>query len=203
MPLKLKCPKCGKSLTAPDSLMGKSAPCPGCGTTINVSAPPPAPVPSSEPILEPEPVPTQGVDSDSGEIPFADEPVRPRMPMAPPAPPPVPAPGTAGDNQPRRPCPRCGEMIPIRAMKCRFCGAIFDPNLQKIEYAKSKSADPADDDLTGGEWVLAILCSTIGCIMGIVWMLQGKPKGKKMFLVSLIASFVWGVIRFMAQTSGR
>jgi len=52
-----------------------------------------------------------------------------------------------------------------------------------------------------GEWVLAILCSGIGCIMGIVWMIQGKPKGKKMFLISLVMQFVWGAVRAAIEAS--
>ena len=45
------------------------------------------------------------------------------------------------------------------------------------------------------EWVIAILCSGIGCIVGIVWMIQGKPKGKKMFLVSFCMQILWGIVR--------
>jgi predicted RNA-binding Zn-ribbon protein involved in translation (DUF1610 family) len=30
----------------------------------------------------------------------------------------------------RRPCPECGEMIVAGAAKCRFCNAIFDPQLK-------------------------------------------------------------------------
>ena len=29
------------------------------------------------------------------------------------------------------------------------------------------------------EIIVAILCSGIGCVDGIVWMIQGKPKGKR------------------------
>ena len=37
----------------------------------------------------------------------------------------------ASAEPPRRPCPRCGEMIPIGAAKCRFCDAIFDEKLRR------------------------------------------------------------------------
>ena len=50
--------------------------------------------------------------------------------------------------------------------------------------------------MSTGDWVAAILCSGIGCIAGIVWMIQGKPKGKKMFLISLCMNFFWGLVRF-------
>jgi hypothetical protein len=60
--------------------------------------------------------------------------------------------------------------------------------------------DP-DSELTAGDWVLCILCSGIGCIVGIVYMTQGKPKGGKMFGISLAASFVWFLIRVLLTAS--
>ena len=38
---------------------------------------------------------------------------------------------TPSAGEQRQPCPECGEMIIVGAAKCRFCGAIFDPNLKK------------------------------------------------------------------------
>jgi hypothetical protein len=98
----------------------------------------------------------------------------------------------------------CGEMIPVNAVTCRFCHEIFDPQLKK-QAAKSKkmmtAGGDADDDLSTGEWVIAILCSGIGCICGIIWMIQGKPKGKKMFAVSFVAGVVWSIIRGVIESS--
>ncbi|HKB42380.1 MAG TPA: hypothetical protein VKD72_38495, partial [Gemmataceae bacterium] len=39
----------------------------------------------------------------------------------------LPSPGveTGGEDEARRPCPMCGEMIIASAVKCRFCGEIF------------------------------------------------------------------------------
>ncbi len=97
----------------------------------------------------------------------------------------------------RRPCPMCGEMILANAAKCRFCGEVFDPTLKK---AKSKNYAPGDDELTTGEIVMAILCSGIGCIIGLVWIIEGKPKGMKMFGISVMMVIVWNVFRyFMVQ----
>jgi hypothetical protein len=99
----------------------------------------------------------------------------------------------------RKPCPMCGEMIQANAVKCRYCGEIFDPLLRA--QAK-KASSPGDADLSVFEWVIAILCSGIGCIVGIVYIVQGKPKGKKMLIVSLCMQFFWaavrGVIEFLA-----
>jgi hypothetical protein len=109
----------------------------------------------------------------------------------------APSSGEAAND--RRPCPMCGEMIPIDAAKCRFCGEVFDPELRRIEK-KKKGPDP-DADLSAGEWVVAILCSGIGCICGIIWMIQGKPKGAKMFGVSLLFAFIWGVLNAVLKTA--
>jgi predicted RNA-binding Zn-ribbon protein involved in translation (DUF1610 family) len=100
-------------------------------------------------------------------------------------------PATKGEDEGRKPCPMCGEMILQDAAKCRFCGEIFDPELRKSQ----KKVNPGDSDMSTGEYVLAFVCSGIGCIMGVIYMIQGKPKGLKMFLISLGMSVVWTLIR--------
>lgn len=177
MPIKTTCPLCGKTLTAPDTAAGRRGKCPHCGASITLpAAETPIDILEAEPVdaaqtLTPPPLPI------AGDIPLAG----------------TSQPGPA--EEARRPCPRCGESIAVRALKCRFCGAIFDPKLAQAEAAQKRGASPGDDDLTVGEWVLAILCSGIGCILGIVWMCQGKPKGKKMFFVSLAVALIWTAIR--------
>jgi predicted RNA-binding Zn-ribbon protein involved in translation (DUF1610 family) len=94
----------------------------------------------------------------------------------------------------RRPCPMCGEMILRKAAKCRYCGEIFDKTLA-ISEGRSKDGG----DMTTGDWVVAIICSGIGCIAGIVWMIQGKRKGTKMFLVSLGMVIFWSAVRFVLE----
>jgi hypothetical protein len=66
-----------------------------------------------------------------------------------------------------------------------------------LSYATPKKMSVAygtDDDMSTVDWVLAIVCSGIGCIMGIIYIIQGKPKGKKMLLVSLACGFLWNVV---------
>jgi hypothetical protein len=60
-----------------------------------------------------------------------------------------------------------------------------------------------DSELTGAELAIAILCSGIGCIMGFVFLVQGKPKAGKMILISLACSLGWGVVRFLITQSMR
>ncbi len=79
----------------------------------------------------------------------------------------------------------------------------MDPNLPpsqnpyaapSIEAPRRPSKD--DSNLGTTDWILAILCSGIGCIMGIIWMIQGKPKGSKMLGVSILAAIFWNIVRF-------
>jgi hypothetical protein len=209
MPISMQCPTCGKKLNAPDSAAGKRARCPQCKTIVTLPSPGGAP---AEEVLEAEPVQAPA-PADPDALGFGDEPAAPAppplpsggfgdsgdIPLAPDAAPP-PA-GAPGGDQPRRPCPMCGEMIPVSAVQCRFCHEIFDPALKKAQKKKMAVATDGDDDLSTGEWVVAILCSGIGCICGIIWMIQGKPKGKKMFAVSFVAAVVWSVIRGVLESA--
>jgi predicted RNA-binding Zn-ribbon protein involved in translation (DUF1610 family) len=108
---------------------------------------------------------------------------------------------TEGDgDERRRPCPMCGELIREEAVRCRYCGEELDESGPRPRRRR-RSRSNADSDLSAGDWVLAILCSGIGCIVGIVWMIQGKPKGTKMFGVSLAMQVVWGIVRFAIEAA--
>jgi predicted RNA-binding Zn-ribbon protein involved in translation (DUF1610 family) len=106
------------------------------------------------------------------------------------------------DQEDRMSCPMCGEMIKRGAAKCRYCGEIFDPIL-KAQTAKLSSSEGRDADLSFAEWMVAILCSGIGCIFGIVWIIQGKPKGTKMLLVSLGMQFFWFLVQLAIQSANQ
>jgi predicted RNA-binding Zn-ribbon protein involved in translation (DUF1610 family) len=180
MPISFSCPQCGKNLKAPDNAAGKSSKCPGCGSPVTC----PEPVYDAELVDAPlggmDPYADLGTDEGYGVVgPAADAPGAPE--------------GPAGEA--RRPCPMCGEMIVVGAAKCRYCGEIFDPALKKSKTKGRKGRGGDDENLTTSEIVVAILCSGIGCIMGLVWMIQGKPKGGKMLGISIIAGIVGGVIR--------
>jgi hypothetical protein len=89
-------------------------------------------------------------------------------------------------------------MIVVGAAKCRFCNAVFDPRL-KLKAAKKYG--PEDENLSAGDWVFCILCGGIACIVGIVYAVQGKPKGMKMVGVSLVAGVIGGIIRALIEMS--
>jgi DNA-directed RNA polymerase subunit M/transcription elongation factor TFIIS len=173
VPIQVTCPSCQGMFNAPDTAAGKRAKCPKCGGVIEI----PTPAVGDEVFDAEEEVRSPFTDED-----FDVEPP-PQLP--------------AGDD--RKPCPMCGEMIQKDAVKCRYCGEVFDPVLRKKEL-KSRKHTQVDEDMTTGDWVVAIICSGIGCIAGIIWMIQGKPKGKKMILVSFLASLVWSAIRVILET---
>lgn len=58
-------------------------------------------------------------------------------------------------------------------------------------------AEPAtkDTDLTIGDWVICVLCSGAGCIVGIIRAIQGKPNARKMIGLSIFWMFVWAFIK--------
>lgn len=102
----------------------------------------------------------------------------------------------------RKSCSACGEMIKKKAAVCRFCGETFDGRARS-KSKRSRGGSDIDDDMSVGDWVVAILCSGIGCIAGIVWMIQGKKKGPKMFGVSLVVGILWGIIRATIEAGNR
>ncbi len=178
MSITVNCESCGAVLRTKDSMAGKMAKCPHCGERVQI------PAAAADDVFEAEEV-GGGGDFDFGGL--------------------DPNAGSAAEEGDRKPCPACGEMIMRKAAKCRYCGEIFDPGLKRRSKKSRSGSRHADEDadMTGGDWVVAILCSGIGCILGIVWMVQGKPKGAKMFGVSLLFSILGGVIRVIIESAGR
>lgn len=176
MSISVKCEECGKTLKAPDSAAGKKAKCPQCGSVVKIP----------EAIYEAEEVSEEASNTEE-EDPFGgiDSYDSPAVP-----------------GEKRKPCPACGEMIVAGAAKCRYCGEIFDAKLKKATKKKKSKSGDAGDDMSTGDWVVAILCSNIGCIAGIVWMIQGKSKGGKMILVSIVANICWFVVGFIIGLVG-
>jgi hypothetical protein len=192
MPINVKCPGCGKQLQVPDGLAGKPCRCPSCGTVMTA----PEEVFEAEAVARPEPEPGRrpepepGPREDPGGIRRGEDVYGVRE---------EPAPGPGGPEE-RTPCPMCGELIMPNAAMCRFCGEVFDETLRRAEQKKKGGTDA---DMTTGDWLLAILCSGIGCIFGIVWMIQGKPKGGKMLGVSFLFAIFWNIVRFAVEASMR
>lgn len=175
MAIRLTCTGCGKVLGAKEENVGQKVKCPMCGAIMTV----PGEVLDAEAVQPgppPKPMDTYGVTPERETV----APLR-------------------EDRDDRQPCPACGEMIKSAAVKCRFCGEIFDETLRRAER---KKVTAEDTDLAPIDWVLCILCAGVGCIVGIVYMIQGKPKGGKMVGISLLFAFLWNVLSFVLLQGG-
>ena len=67
------------------------------------------------------------------------------------------------------------------------------PNVNVVTPPK-----PTDSgDLTAIDWVIVVLCSGIGCIIGIIRLIQGKPSGGKMLGMSVLFIVIWTIVRIV------
>ena len=68
-----------------------------------------------------------------------------------------------------------------------------------LGYQSPQPPQRPDDnpDLTPVDWLIAILCSGIGCIIGIIRLIQGKKNGGKMLGISLLFVVIWNIVRFI------
>ena len=129
MTIVFNCPGCDSKMQAPENLAGRQARCPSCQTVVTVP----------EKVFEAEEV--------------ASYPAEPPRPRPRPVEEPLADPNEVAEEE-QRPCPMCGEMIQARALKCRFCGEIFDPALRR------RSGSPAQQRTirslmngVGGLWI--------------------------------------------------
>lgn len=119
MSIQVICPSCAAMFNAPDNAAGKRAKCPKCSGTIPI----PGRLVAAEVVDAQEDLAASPTDADSDAM-------APAIAVA-----------TTGE---RKPCPKCGEMIQKVALKCRFCGEVFDPAL--VAYQRSmRSQRPGTD----------------------------------------------------------
>jgi predicted RNA-binding Zn-ribbon protein involved in translation (DUF1610 family) len=79
------------------------------------------------------------------------------------------------DEEKRRPCPMCGESILADAVKCRYCGEIFDEDLERVERKKKKKKRRPT-----APGIALIVLGTIGLlamILSIISQPNGPPQG--------------------------
>ena len=166
MPIKMNCPSCGKTLTAPDTAAGKKAKCPACAATMIV----PAGVYDAEEIgaASPEPAPPPA-EYGTTDDPFGAFPPQSSADAAAP-----------GEEPARRPCPMCGELIIAGAAKCRFCGAVFDPRLRtsaSLQRGQSYQGFAITSMVLG---IIALFTGCFGIVFGIVAIIFSSVAGNGM-----------------------
>jgi predicted RNA-binding Zn-ribbon protein involved in translation (DUF1610 family) len=166
--IRVKCPACGSSMTAPDTAMGKKASCPKCGQKLLITRPNPTMM--TAPVPEPPPIPAPpSISLEPYRPPYQPPPEPPPeampfvLPVAQPAPQPAPQPmpqpsqwdfsqaeeppppqHDRRDDYDRRPPRRAGEF------RCPFCGTNARPYIRK--------------KISTGGWVLFVVL-LIGCFL--------------------------------------
>jgi hypothetical protein len=173
---------------APDNAAGKTARCPKCGGAIQI----PTPAPEPE-ILEAEEAPMAGFTDEDFEIEK-----------------PVDLPAATGD---RRPCPMCGEMIQKDAIKCRFCGEVFDATLARAERRRAPGPLPGESEADSAKRmaaessnrtsaILLFVTGLLGCfspilvVYGIVFLVQ-RPypfANKGLAIAGTILHGIWTLV---------
>ncbi len=203
------CPNCRTKITAPDHAAGRKAKCPSCGAIMML----PAPVHDAETFdhgLQSSPSASGPLSAPMGSgisdlLDETDEmyslqtspasgPQSPSNPFGQGVQPSMVDPGL-----PRRPCPACGEMIIMSALKCDYCGELLDPGLKR---RSRRGGGGLDEEFTGLDWVLALLLTGIGCIIGVIWTIEGKPKGPKMLGICLVVAVLKNSLIFLALLAG-
>jgi hypothetical protein len=64
-------------------------------------------------------------------------------------------------------------------------------------------ADKTNDDLSTVDWILCILCSGIGCIIGIIRLVQGKSSGAKMIGISIAFAILWNIVGYAIRMANQ
>jgi hypothetical protein len=137
------CPSCNATLKTAESSAGKRAKCPKCAGVIQI---PELAAPVDEYELDTE--------TNVGGA-FSDDELAGGPPIA----------------ADRRPCPACGELIPKKAIKCRFCGEIFDHSMRGVIGSASGAGDVSDPGWLKVRSGLSILYNCIIIIFIVVFVM--------------------------------
>lgn len=208
-----KCTGCGQVVTIPAASQPKpSAPgqgqpsAPGQGKPSAPSQPASAPPPSAQP-----PAPAAGAGQGSF-LNFLDEELKDT----------TYAPVEANTRR----CPGCGKAIPLTSVLCIHCGYHFEKGKQlktihegpeespfqapqsggkpgtksrKAPRARSGGSGSSEDNLEATDILLCVCCTNIACIVAIVYLITGNPRGGKMLMLAIAIQVFWFIVGFVAQ----
>ncbi len=201
MKITFPCTRCGKTLKAREGAVGRTRKCPICATRVTC----PAPAYTGQ-ILEAEVVDAEVVDA---EVMATAAPAYHSPAVAPYAglddggayEVVAPRPGGSSQVEPRRPCPMCGETILASAVKCRFCGEVFDAMLKKGKKTGKRSSrrsgrsDPAAVRDLGVGIFLMVLGFGLTAFSRANPIPQSNGGGRYLIFTGLIFGGIGGIIK--------
>src|SRR5262249_3412376 len=179
MKITFPCTGCGRTLKGRPDSVGRTRKCPVCATRVTCPEPVDVAQPVEEEIFDAEIVEAEVVPTPQPTR-VSAKPAHAARPGAPPRErghSPASNPFAEVDDDPyqladpdpvtppeaKKPCPTCGETILASAVKCRFCGEVFDPKLKKGQSKKRRKSSGGGSSSDGFREIgIGILCMGLG-----------------------------------------